>query len=262
MRVPGAFSGARQVHRPRGQAADVTVRFLSSGDAALVVEFGDRIERRLSEEVLRLAAQIRRAALAGIVETVPTLRSLMVHYDPLKTSAAKLKRAIEALMGAKGRLEQEARLWRVPVCYEGEFAPDLAYVAKETRLAAEEVVTLHAGQRYHVYMIGFLPGLPYMGDLPERLVLPRRVDPRVRLPPGSVAIATTMTIIYPLECPGGWHIIGATPVRLFDAQLPAPALLAPGDAVEFEAIDKRSFAKVRAAVERGDYQVPHERLSP
>ena len=238
----------------------MTVKFLSCGDTALVVEFGERIERGLSEAVLRLGAQIGAAGLAGVVETVPTLRSLMVHYDPCLTGAVQLEAAITALLEAPARLAQKARRWRVPVCYEGELAPDLAYVAKETGLAAKEVVALHAGRPYHVYMIGFLPGLPYMGDLPEPLVLPRRVDPRVRLPPGSVAIAMTMTIIYPLESPGGWHLIGATPVRLFDARWPAPALLAPGDAVEFEPIGKAGFAKLARAVEHGDYEVPHERL--
>jgi KipI family sensor histidine kinase inhibitor len=177
------------------------------------------------------------------------------------TSAARLEADITGLLHTPAGLEHKARRWRVPVCYEGEHAPDLAYVAKETGLAAKEVVALHAGRPYHVYMIGFLPGLPYMGDLPERLVLPRRVDPRVRLPPGSVAIAMTMTIVYPLESPGGWHLIGATPVRLFDWRWPAPALLAPGDAVEFEPIGKGAFAKLARAVGHGDYEVPHERLS-
>lgn len=239
----------------------VAVRFLSSGDSALVVEFGEDIARPLSEAVLRLAAQIAAAGLAGVIETVPTLRSLMVHYDPLVLTAAELRGAIEGLMHQPVALERKARLWRVPVCYEGDHAPDLAYVAAETGLKAEEVVALHAGQRYHVYMIGFLPGLPYLGDLPPALVLPRRVDPRVRLPAGSVAIATTMTIVYPVESPGGWHIIGATPVRLFDPGWPQPALLAPGDAVAFEAIDKRAFAKLKRAVEANEYQVPSERLA-
>ena len=238
------------------------VRFLSSGDSALAVEFGDAVERRLSEEVLRLAAGIASARLAGVVETVPTLRSLMVHYDPCATTASELKEAITALLGAPSKPALEGRRWRVPVCYEGEHAPDLAFVARETGLAAKEVVSRHAGQPYHVYMIGFLPGLPYMGDLPERLRLKRRVDPRVRLKAGSVAIAMTMTIIYPLESPGGWHLIGATPIKLFDAHWAQPALLAPGDAVEFQPIGKAAFAKLALAVEHGDYEVESERLSP
>jgi len=238
------------------------VRFLSVGDRALSVEFGDAIDRALSREVLRLDRVIRAARPAGVVETVPTFCSLLVHYDPLATSRADLERAIARLLDHDEAAAADARLWRIPVCYEGDFAPDLAEVARLTGLAPSDVVALHSGVRYHVYMLGFLPGFPYMGDLPPRLALPRRADPRLRVPAGSISIATALTAIYPYESPGGWHLIGATPVRLFDAQLPAPALLAPGDAVEFEAIDRRDFANVRAAVECRDYHVPHERLSP
>lgn len=232
----------------------MAVRFLHSADSAIIVEFGDRIDRSISDQVLALAARMRPAAIAGVVDVVPTFRSLMVQYDPLLTSATNLVGAIEGLLTSAGALERKRRLWHVPVCYESDFAPDLASVAWQTNLAPEEVVTLHAGTRYHVYMIGFVPGYPYMGDLPEALVLPRRADPRVRVPPGSVAIATTLTAIYPLESPGGWHLIGTTPIRIFDAVASPPALFAPGDAVEFEAIDRNGFEAIRAAAERRDYR--------
>jgi KipI family sensor histidine kinase inhibitor len=149
-------------------------------------------------------------------------------------------------------MDSKRRLWRVPVCYESDFAPDLESVARQTKLAPEEVVALHSGTRYHVYMIGFVPGFPYMGDLAEALVLPRRADPRIRVPPGSVAIATAMTAIYPLESPGGWHLIGTTPIRIFDTAASPPALFAPGDAVEFEPVDSATFARIRSATERRD----------
>jgi len=237
------------------------VRFLPSADSAIAVEFSDRIDRAVSEQVLALAARVDRAQLAGVVETVPTFRSLMIHYDPLRIAASELVAAVETLLAGAAERAPSRRLWHVPVCYEGELAPDLAEVAARTGLAPDEVIRLHAGRRYHVYMIGFLPGYPYMGDLPEALVLPRRVDPRLRVPPGSVAIATSMTAIYPHESPGGWHLIGATPIRLFDDAWPQPALLAPGDAVQFEPIDRAAFAELAAAVTRGDYEVPHERLA-
>jgi len=236
------------------------VKFLPCGDSAIVVEFGDRIDRGVSERVLRLSAHIQKSHLTGVVETVPTFRSLMVHYEPLRTSAAELTGAIEALLSHEGALDSRRHLWRVPVCYEGDFAPDLANVAERTGLAAQEVVARHAGTRYHVYMIGFLPGFPYMGDLPTELALPRRVDPRVRVPAGSVAIATTMTAVYPFESPGGWHLIGTTPIRLFDVGWTPPALFAPGDAVQFEPINQRAYTEIHAAVARGEYQVPHQRM--
>jgi KipI family sensor histidine kinase inhibitor len=231
------------------------VRYLSAGDRALIVEFGDRVDRALSERVLRLDAIIRSNPPVGIAETVPTFRSLTVYYDPLLTSRHELERAIGALLGLEDRPRTGARLWHVPVCYGGEFAPDLAEVARLTGLSAGEVVALHSGTRFHVYMLGFLPGFPYMGDLPAQLALPRRPDPRLRVPAGSISIATSLTAIYPYESPGGWHLIGATPIRMFDPERPKPALFAPGDAVQFEPIDAAAFASIRRAVDDRSYEV-------
>ena len=236
-------------------------RFLAAGDRALVVEFGDRIDRALSAEVLRLDASLRSSGLAGVVETVPTFRSLMVHYDPLVTTRADLEHAIASLLDREPGPRGTGTLWRVPVCYDGEFAPDLAEVAHLTGLSPGEVVALHSGTRYHVYMLGFLPGFPYMGDLPARLALPRRADPRVRVPAGSIAIATTLTAIYPYESPGGWHLIGATPIRLFDPERAQPALFAPGDAVQCEPVDRDAFASIKKAVGGGSYQVTGEPIA-
>jgi inhibitor of KinA len=233
----------------------MTARFLSAGDRALVVEFGDAIDRELSARVLRLAAIIAASGVEGVVETVPTFRSLMVYYDPLATTRTKLEQAIKGLLGGERRPPGGATLWRVPACYDGHFAPDLDDVACLTGLTRGEVVTLHSATRFHVYMLGFLPGFPYMGDLPERLALPRRANPRTRVPAGSISIATTLTAIYPYESPGGWHLIGATPVRLFDARRPSPALFHPGDAILFEPIAPDRFAAIREAVERGGYEL-------
>ena len=177
------------------------------------------------------------------------------------TSRAELEQAIAALLDRRSGLCRDATLWRVPVCYEGEFAPDLAEVARLTELTPREVVGLHSAVRYHVYMLGFLPGFPYLGDLPPQLALPRRADPRVRVPAGSVSIATTLTAIYPYESPGGWHLIGATPIRLFDPERPRPALLAPGDIVRFEPIDPASFASIKKAADSGDYRVASEPIT-
>jgi inhibitor of KinA len=249
------------VARPADQKPAIAAKFLSSGDGAIVVEFGDEIDRAISEGVLGLSARIRHGDMAGIIETVPTFRSLMIHYDPLRTSAGALIEAVKALLSGAALFEGERRLWHVPVCYEGEFAPDLAEVAERTRLAPAEVVKLHAASRYHVYMIGFLPGFPYLGDLPKPLVLPRRVDPRVRVPPGAVAIAMGMTAIYPIESPGGWHLIGTTPIRLFDALASPPSLFAPGDAVQFEPVGRDAFTAMQAAIQRGEYRIREERLT-
>jgi inhibitor of KinA len=231
------------------------VRFLPAGDRALAIEFGDAIDRRLNEKVLRLARVLRALALPGVAETVPTFRSLLVHYDPLVTSRTELERAVRSLRADLENDAAAARLWRIPVCYEGGSAPDLGDVAELTGLTPAEVIALHSAVQYHVYMLGFLPGFPYMGDLPAQLALPRRADPRLRVPAGSIAIATTLTAIYPYESPGGWHLIGTTPVRLFDHAADPPALIAPGDAVQFEPIEPNRFATIRKAVDEGSHVV-------
>lgn len=234
------------------------VRFLSVGDRALSVEFGDIIDRAVSLHVLRLDRVIRAAMPAGVVETVPAFRSLTVHYDPLVAGRTDLERAITRLLERDSGADTSSRLWHIPVCYAGDHAPDLAEVARLTGHAPADVVALHCSLRYHVYMLGFLPGFPYMGDLPAELALPRRADPRVRVPAGSVAIATTLTAIYPYESPGGWHLIGATPICFFDCSRSPPSLLAAGDAVHFEPIDPDEFAAIRQAVETGGYVVASE----
>jgi inhibitor of KinA len=236
------------------------MRFLSAGDRALVVEFGAVIDRALNSAVLRLAATIDLASIPGVVEMVPTFRSLLIHYDPLVTRRADLEQTIAGLLDEVPELRRPARLWHIPFCAEQGFAPDLAEVARLTRLAKADVVALHGSVRYHVYMLGFLPGFPYLGDLPAALSLPRRADPRLRVPAGSIAIATSLTAIYPYESPGGWHLIGTTPVRLFDAARALPALLAAGDAVQFEPIDGTAFAAIRRSVERGEHIVESEPL--
>jgi inhibitor of KinA len=231
------------------------VRFLSAGDRALIVEFGDRIDRQLSDQVLRLDTILASHRVEGVVETVPTFRSLMVYYDPLVTCRAGLEGAIRGLLDRAGRARATATLWHVPACYEGAFAPDLSEVAEMTGLAPSKVVELHSGTRFHVYMLGFLPGFPYMGDLPSGLALPRRADPRLRVPAGSISIATTLSAIYPYESPGGWHLIGATPIRLFDQQRAIPAMFSPGDTVVFCPIVPERFASIRRAAENNDYEI-------
>ena len=238
------------------------VRFLPAGDTALIVEFGTEIQREMSDRVLSLSHRVRLANLPGVTETVPTFRSLAVHYDPLTTSSATLVASMRAFLSQATEKHSPARLWRVPACYDERCAPDLVEVAKSRGLTPAEVVLLHSGTRYHVYMVGFVPGYPYMGDLPPELVLPRRTDPRVRVPPGSIAVATTMTAVYPIESPGGWHLIGATPVRLFDSDWERPALFSPGDAVHFVPTSFADYARLADEVAAGRYVVPSEGLEP
>jgi len=237
------------------------VRFLPAGDTGVVVEFGDRIDRALSDRVLRLARRLGAASPAGVIEVVPTFRSLLVHYDPLATSGRDVVAAIRGLAMADGDGGRRRRRWTLPACYAPDVAPDLAEVASRTGLSAADVVARHAGTAFHVYMIGFAPGHPYLGDLPDELALPRRPDPRLRVAAGSIAIASTLSVIHPTENPSGWHVIGATPVRLFDPAREQPSLLAPGDVVRFAPVELTEFAALRAAAAAGTFMPTCEEIA-
>lgn len=229
-------------------------RILQAADSALVIEFGQVIDRAISDRVLALSETVKAAKLHGVTAVAATFRSLSVNYDSLLTTGAELEQAVAALVKAQSASSRTRRLWEIPACYDPELAPDIDNVARSAGLTASEVAALHAGTQYHVYMIGFVPGYPYIGDLPEKLRLPRRTDPRTRVPPGSVAIATSMTAVYPYESPGGWHLIGTSPVRFFDPASPRGALLSPGDAVKFVPVTVRQFAEIEGAVERNAYE--------
>lgn len=236
------------------------VRFLPCGDTALSVEFGDRIDRRMNARVLALADAVEKSNIPGIIEMVPTFRSLMVHYDPCLIRFTNLKSRIEPLLTRSSTIGDAGRLWSLPACYEGDFGPDLDEVADRTSLTRRHVIEMHSSQTFHVYMIGFLPGFPYMGDLPEALSLPRLKNPRLKVPKGSVCIASTMTAIYTHECPGGWHLLGRTPFRIFDPRIEKPVLLAPGDKVQFRPISRAEFETLDAQSEAGALAIKPETL--
>jgi KipI family sensor histidine kinase inhibitor len=229
------------------------LRVLAAGDAAFVVEFGNAIDRALNAQVMALHRSLAVAKLPGIVETLPTFRSLMVFYDPLAITRAELEPQVLALAGQKNERAQAGRLWRLPVCYEGEFAPDLAEVAERTGKSVEQVIALHSGATYFAYVLGFMPGFAYLGGLPKVLELPRRKVPRVRVPQNSVSIAGEMTAIYPWESPGGWHLIGRTPVALFDLRRAQPILWNAGDDVQFARVDRSTHDRIAAQVAEGSF---------
>jgi KipI family sensor histidine kinase inhibitor len=227
-------------------------RFLSAGDAALVVEFGNAVDPAINHRVMRLGEAARAAGLPGLVDLVPTLRSLMVHYDPTVTSRRAVEERLRDLMADTGGTPVVGRLWEFPTLYGVEMGPDLEDVAKRTGLSPERVVELHAGTEYEAFMMGFMPGLAYLGIIPPELELPRRSEPRVRVPAGSVAIATNLTNVYSLESPGGWHLLGRTPVALFDLHRDPPVLLQAGDRVRFVPVGRDAYDELRDRMEAGD----------
>lgn len=216
--------------------------FRMMGDRAFLVELGDQINPSINERVRELFLKLDRRPLRGVVELVPSYRSLMVVYDPLKTEKHRLREAIVELYQATDpSLVPEPRTLHVPVVYGGEYGPDLEWVADLHNMSPEQVIRLHTGTTYRVYMIGFTPGYPYLGELPAALATPRRETPRTAVPQGSVAIAQRQTGIYPVQSPGGWHILGWTPINLFDANRWPPTPLEMGDLVRFFPVQKEEI---------------------
>jgi inhibitor of KinA len=211
--------------------------FRTMGDRGLLVELGEEISPEVNRGVQELMQRLEQARLPGVRELAPGYRSLLVIFDPLTIAPRELKTRIADIAAQPSSSEPpRAKLLTVPVFYGGDYGPDLEWVARRLGLKLEEAIRLHAGTVYRVYMIGFTPGYPYMGELPDDLVLPRRDTPRTRVPKGSVAIAQRQTGIYPVDSPGGWHIIGWTPVALFDPCREMPSLLEMGDRVKFEPV--------------------------
>lgn len=225
----------------------------SFGDTGFSIEFGAGIDRAVNARVMALHAALRDAKPPGLIETIPSFRALLVQYDPLLVTRAELESLIRAMLPDLKAASSTGRSWQLPVCYDADLAPDLADVAERCRLSGDDVVAKHCRSRFFVYMLGFMPGLAYMGGLDEALHLPRRKEPRVKVPAGSVAIAESMTTIYPWDSPGGWHLIGRTPLRLFDAARREPILLGAGDEVTFRAIPADEYAAMLQQIEAGRF---------
>ncbi|BFH67611.1 MAG: 5-oxoprolinase subunit PxpB [Paenibacillus dendritiformis] len=219
------------------------MRYFPLGDGAIVVEFDTVIGPASHEQVRLLSLYLDDHPLPGMIEYVPAFTTVTVFYDPLvlryEEAKAKLERA--AAQTADMRLDKKARTVEIPVCYGGEFGPDLEEVAGHNRLTADEVVRIHSSAEYLVYMIGFAPGFPYLGGMPERIAAPRRSSPRLAIPAGSVGIGGTQTGVYPIVTPGGWQLIGRTPVALFRPDMTPPALLRAGDTIRFVPISEEEY---------------------
>lgn len=230
----------------------MTVRFLDAGECALTVEFGQVIDDALVARVLALDTALGLAPCAGIVGTVPTYRSLMVHYDPLVLSRTALVAHVQAALARPVGQAGRGVLWHLPACHDPALAEDLQNVAAVTGLTADEVVRLHLGAVFTVVMYGFAPGWAYLSGLPPALALPRRASPRDRIAAGSLVVAGGQAIVAGVAMPSGWHIIGRTPVRLFDPGRDPEFLLAPGDRIAFDPVDLAAFRALEARVAAGE----------
>ena len=226
-------------------------RLLPSGDSAITVEFSRHIDDAANRRVLALDRRLARESIAGLSETVPTYRSLLVHYDPMQIDFETLGKKLVELAMTPAPPTQNARRWRIPVAYGGEHGIDLEDVAKALGTTPDDVVAQHIASEYRVAMIGFTPGWSYLSGLHESLQMPRQQNPRLLTPPGTISIGGVQTGIQCLAGPSGWHLLGRTPVRTYQLHRDPIFLLEPGDRVTFYVVDVKTFAEQNRAAEHG-----------
>lgn len=227
-------------------------RILPSGDAAITVEFSRNIDAEANRRVLALDVALAREAIAGVTETLPTYRSLLVHYDPMQIGFDALAEKLIALAQLPVPPITNAKRWRIPVVYGGEYGIDLEDVAKTLNTTPDDIVARHVAGDYRVAMIGFSPGWSYLSGLHESLQMPRRQNPRLFTPAGTISIGGVQTGVQCLAGPSGWHLLGCTAVRTYQLHRDPIFLLEPGDAVTFAAVDAKTFAEQDRAAEHGE----------
>ncbi len=231
------------------------IRFLTAGDSSLLIEFGKEISPAVNRKIAATVQLMKDQNIEGVVDVIPAFCSLLVNYDPRVIRYEEIRERMQALVKVEAKAGQQRRkVFEIPVCYGGEYGPDIENIAEHAGLSVEEVIELHSSRDYLIYMLGFLPGFTYLGGLDERLHTPRLANPRIRIPAGSVGIGGSQTGIYPLDSPGGWQLMGMTPVRTYDPSREAPILVEAGDYIRFVPVDEEEYIRIREAVARGEYQ--------
>jgi inhibitor of KinA len=235
-------------------------RYLPAGESALVVEFGDTIDPKIHDRVLALDAAVQQANWQGVIETAPTYRSLMIHFDPRRLTTEALADALAGLDYASAPPRTRRQLWRIPACYDAPHGEDIAEVAALLGLSPALIIGLHFAARYRVYMYGFAPGFTFLGGLARELTIPRRAVPRAPVPSGSLLIAGGQALIAGCAMPTGWYAIGRTPVKMFDPRREQVLLAGVGDELCFERIDFAAFDAMSMAADAGEFCAGHEYL--
>lgn len=223
------------------------LKYIPSGDSAFIVKFGEIISPEILSQIRLFVEILKKSKIVGVLECVPAYCDVTVHYNPLQVSYQVLIgefKEIEASISEEFGKVSEGKLVRIPVCYGGDFALDIEDVASQTGLKSEEIIQKHSGVEYLVYMLGFTPGFCYLGGMNEVLNTPRKTNPRQKIFAGAVGIAGSQTGIYPIESPGGWQIIGRTPLKLFNPVSTSPFLLEAGNRLEFYSISKQEYKKL------------------
>ncbi len=220
-------------------------RFLLAGDRGLVVELGAAIDPEINRKVREISVSLEETPIVGVTEVIPTYRSVLICYDPVRINPERLRKEILDRERSLDKLEiPPPETTEIPVAYGDEFGPDMEFVAQHNRLSPEEVIQIHSSGTYLIYMIGFTPGFPFLGGLSEKLFTPRLENPRQLVPAGSVAIANNQTGIYSLDSPGGWRLIGRTPIKVYDPTRSPPIILKAGNYLRFKRISRDEFQEI------------------
>lgn len=231
------------------------VRYLVSGDCAVCVEFGNEINPEINKKIRAFKIAVEKAGIDGIVETVPTYRSLLVVYKPEVIGFKDLTAKFDEVMKNMGSIQiPPPAIIEIPVLYGGEMGPDIENVASHNGKTVEEVIQIHTSGEYLIYMLGFIAGFPYLGGMSKEIATPRLKSPRVKIEGGSVGIAGEQTGIYPVASPGGWQLIGRTPLKMYDADREKPVLLEAGQYIKFRSITEKEYAEIERQVNDGTYQ--------
>ena len=234
-----------------------SIRFLFSGDSALVIEFGNEISADINKKIRKMMDDIKKENIDGIIELVATYCSLLINYDVLKINYNTLVEKLKTFLNndVETTEGEEVTLVEIPTLYNDEFGPDLSYVAEYNKLSKEEVIKIHTGTDYLVYMLGFMPGFTYLGGMSEKIATPRLESPRLQIYPGSVGIAGKQTGMYPSMSPGGWRIIGRTPLKLYNPDSDTPVYISSGDYVRYVSISEEEYNEILKKVENNEYKL-------
>ena len=236
------------------------IKILTAGDSSILVEFGKVISPEINRKITATVQLMKMQHIEGVVDIIPDFCSLLINYDPRVISYEEITERMQHLLKMDAKMDEgKKKIYEIPVCYGGEFGPDIANIAQHAGLTEEEVIKIHSSRDYLIYMLGFLPGFCYLGGLDERIHTPRLANPRIKISAGSVGIGGSQTGIYPLDSPGGWQLMGMTPVKTYDPDREVPILLEAGDYIRFIPINEEEYNRIKEQVERGEYQcVIHE----
>lgn len=231
------------------------IKILTAGDSSVLIEFGKEISPQINARITAVVHLMKEQHIEGVVDMIPAFSSLLINYDPRVINFTQMKSRLEKLLKLDVKARESAcRIFEIPVCYGGEYGPDLENIAANAQLSPEEVIKLHSSRDYLIYMLGFLPGFAYLGGLDERIHTPRLANPRIRIRAGSVGIGGSQTGIYPLDSPGGWQLLGLTPLKPYDPGREVPILYEAGDYIRFVPVSEEEYLAIRSEVEAGTYQ--------